>query len=601
MTLTPSLHSAHCRQSERVWTTCLGVAVAAIGFVLNYYYGDRDINRVFYHEFEMAWRLYVGQIPFVDFVTIQGLTPAVLQIPFFYLFGANYESLVIHSSVANAVASVTVFWVLRLLCVSQLAAVACSILTAIVFYTPHGVPMPPQHSWLFALLIIALQIKLLSVRSLSLIIGGYVLIGIFAFLGYMSKPAPLGFFAPLSLFLIVLSQPRVWAWSLVSGLGGLMAAVFLFVIVTGSEDGPSLTTLWYYIIELPLNIGTNRSTGTSIIYSIVKIFGSSYRFNLATIILLFGASLAVLFLLIKTKFQDHRRIEIVKVVIPAVIGVWILTITIVFQGLSHHHYYLGLPLIFLSLGCLYSVLSVLGPEEVTKVKPKVSGKSDFFGSTYQVVIASLFGVVALSDSLVFHMLGNVQRGWVHDYRITEVVPMEAEFPGMEYVKFYGKILKTGYSTIEMTSEKVAATLRKEKIVYDYVVSIPENVLLLDFQYVTFPAVRKVNILPAMNFVPGFSSPPKNHEMFSTMVESLRRNIRKFGLVEVVLSNRYYQKNLGLFKKYKDVICNIDHRPLFTALKICPANPELLPTFLLRLVGAYGAIEGSYFKSTAENY
>jgi hypothetical protein len=102
--------------------------------------------------FDGAWRLLCGQRPFRDFVVPSGLVPMVMQAAFFKALGVTWFSYCLHAALVNGFFSVASFALLRRMGAARALAFFYAVASAIVFYTPFGVPFMDQHAFFFFLL-----------------------------------------------------------------------------------------------------------------------------------------------------------------------------------------------------------------------------------------------------------------------------------------------------------------------------------------------------------------------------------------------------------------------------------------------------------------
>ena len=80
---------------------------------INQYYGNRGIFPIdSFSHFDTGFRILLGEHPFKDYWIISGPIIDYLQAIFFYIFGVNWQSYILHASVLNAVLALsTFFWI----------------------------------------------------------------------------------------------------------------------------------------------------------------------------------------------------------------------------------------------------------------------------------------------------------------------------------------------------------------------------------------------------------------------------------------------------------------------------------------------------------
>ena len=80
----------------------------------NQYYGNKGIFPIesFCH-FDVAFRVLNGEVPFEDYWLVSGPIIDYIQAIFFYIFGANWQSYVLHASFFNSVLTISTFYLLK--------------------------------------------------------------------------------------------------------------------------------------------------------------------------------------------------------------------------------------------------------------------------------------------------------------------------------------------------------------------------------------------------------------------------------------------------------------------------------------------------------
>ena len=72
--------------------------------LINQYYGNKGIFPVdSFSHFDTGFRILLGEYPFKDYWVVSGPFVDYLQAIFFYLFGVNWQSYVLHASFLNVV------------------------------------------------------------------------------------------------------------------------------------------------------------------------------------------------------------------------------------------------------------------------------------------------------------------------------------------------------------------------------------------------------------------------------------------------------------------------------------------------------------------
>ena len=98
-----------------------------------------------------AWRVYQGQVPFVDFWTPHGLPLLGALSLAFRVFGPGYDTYLGFACVENALGAWLVWSIIRRLGGGRAVSALASVVTAVWFQAPHGTPYSEQTAFLLAL------------------------------------------------------------------------------------------------------------------------------------------------------------------------------------------------------------------------------------------------------------------------------------------------------------------------------------------------------------------------------------------------------------------------------------------------------------------
>ena len=72
--------------------------------LINQYYGNKGIFPLdSFSHFDSGFRILIGEYPFRDYWVIEGPTVDYLQSIFFYIFGVNWQSYILHASFINLI------------------------------------------------------------------------------------------------------------------------------------------------------------------------------------------------------------------------------------------------------------------------------------------------------------------------------------------------------------------------------------------------------------------------------------------------------------------------------------------------------------------
>lgn len=82
----------------------LGLIIFIIGFSFNFYYANLGVFPVdsFLH-YDLGYKFINNELPIRDYWIVHGLSLDIIQYFFFKIFGVNWVSYLLHSSIFNGV------------------------------------------------------------------------------------------------------------------------------------------------------------------------------------------------------------------------------------------------------------------------------------------------------------------------------------------------------------------------------------------------------------------------------------------------------------------------------------------------------------------
>ncbi len=231
------------------------LVLIVFSLLINQYYGNQGVFPIdsFLH-FDTGYRILNGEKPFSDFWTVSGPLVNYIQAIFFYIFGINWSSYVLHASVINALATIFTFFVLKNFGLDKNFCFLYSILFSILAYPSSGTPFVDHHSTFFSLF---------GVYSLLLAISNkeriyWILIPIFLGLAFLSKQVP-AIYIILSI-LIILSvfsfQNKTWIY-IIYIISSSVAFIFI-ILIFGKFQEIEILSFFNQYIFYPQTIGSER-------------------------------------------------------------------------------------------------------------------------------------------------------------------------------------------------------------------------------------------------------------------------------------------------------------------------------------------------------
>jgi len=141
------------KNKYEIFYICLPLVI--ISFLINFYVASRGVFPVdtFIH-YDFSYRILLGDKPVTDYWIVHGFIIDYIQAVFFMVFGNNWSSYLIHSSIFNVIISLSSYAVFRLLKIQIYIAFLISISIAFLAYPVSGTPFLDLHSTFFSLLAI---------------------------------------------------------------------------------------------------------------------------------------------------------------------------------------------------------------------------------------------------------------------------------------------------------------------------------------------------------------------------------------------------------------------------------------------------------------
>jgi 4-amino-4-deoxy-L-arabinose transferase-like glycosyltransferase len=209
------------------------VTLAAFAFAFNWATGHRGVFLLDQSmTFDGGWRILQGQTPYKDFFIPFGPVTFYIQALFFRLFGVNWTATVLPACLFNAMATLSVIRIVRLLGGgSRLLALCGGLATAICFQAPFGTLWIEQTAMFFDLLALLAVVESLRAsghrRSFWRLGGGFLLA-----VAVLSKQNYGIFFAPIVFAVVAageLPDVRQACRSVLLAGAGMAATITIFL------------------------------------------------------------------------------------------------------------------------------------------------------------------------------------------------------------------------------------------------------------------------------------------------------------------------------------------------------------------------------------
>ena len=247
------------------------------GFFINFIVANRGVFPIdtFLH-YDSASRILDGSIPIKDFWIVHGLSLDYIQALFFKIFGVNWISYIAHSSLLNALMTISTYFFFIINKLKKEYALILSISFASLAYPVSGTPFIDQHSIFFCL--ISFYFFCFGIKKDYKYL---YFIPLFFGIAFLSKPVPstyliFSFGVIYSLYLFV-TKNLVTLKYIIYGTIFFLVSLILFLKIQNIDFNLFLIQLFYY----PISLGAERFSALN--FDLKKIL-SNYKYILIPII-----------------------------------------------------------------------------------------------------------------------------------------------------------------------------------------------------------------------------------------------------------------------------------------------------------------------------
>ena len=577
--------------NRRLLTTALALAVLfGFGFWICYHYAWQF---TFVQPIDgglimgPAWRIANGQVPFLDFSTIQGLSAALSEAPFLAIFGPTIRGAVIHISVINGFAGILAYLILRHAHLAQLPAFIFAMLTTVIFYPPQGMAFAVQHG-AFGMLIALLgafygesDAPNRQKQRTAWFIAGLGLA--FAFFGKQT----LGFMAP-GIILLLFAGSRIDRLGKTAFLvlGGLTP--FLLLFLAAGADNAAFSRMLNFMVLMPWQFGGGRLDA--------DINEALLVYELApspSIVLAFGGAVIGIFISRALKPADDsaaannkRRRARLHIIIGAAIMAGNVSLSHI-HGWNPH---ILLQLIFVAAGLVAAGLAQLlrssTPADGTPAEnamPRVIGRA----------FVILFVFVAAFDTWWMHINLNKHRGIRNQQAVFGArlkIPDTALYPAIRGVKFREmKIREPVPRTVNRAAVLANIELNRRQIAF--LRTLPYEVIVTGISKHVQIFAGKVPTIPVVSIQPGASSPFRDSKAYEMLISDLERNIKIFNVGGIAVSNVQLPSVATKFSSHPDIFCGVRKSADVYLAELCPRDklPKGFGETIAQIIGLDGPL------------
>ena len=231
--------------------------------IINQHYGNRGAFPMdSFHFFDSGYRVLNGEVPFIDYWLVKGPLLDYIQAVFFYIFGINWQSYVLHASLINALITISTFFVLKNFKLKTTYCFLYSLLFSILAYPSSGTPFIDHHSAFFSLLgIYSLLLAINNQRKLY-----WALIPVFLGFAFLSKQVPAAYIILSVCFILFLYSLTNKKFDCIKYSFVSSASFVFLILIFGKSQGITLSSFLDQYIFYPQTIGAERLKNLNLTY-----------------------------------------------------------------------------------------------------------------------------------------------------------------------------------------------------------------------------------------------------------------------------------------------------------------------------------------------
>ena len=235
------------------------IIIFFISLLVNQYFGNKGIFPIdSFAFFDTGYRVLNGEHPFKDYWSVSGPFIDYTQALLFYIFGVNWQTYLLNSSLLNSIFVCSTFLFFQDLKLNNKLNLFFCICVSLLAYTTSGTPFVDHHSTFLSLISVFILARAINQNSSTC----WILIPITLGLAFLSKQVPSSYIALSITFVIIYhfifnenkSNNKNILKKLV--LSGLIFIVLLLLVF--SYFGINLKLFIEQYLLYPLTIGGER-------------------------------------------------------------------------------------------------------------------------------------------------------------------------------------------------------------------------------------------------------------------------------------------------------------------------------------------------------
>ena len=483
-------------------------------FFINWFSANQGVLPIdTFGFFDTGYGILKGQLPIKDYWAYTGLTVDYFQSFFFLIFGNNWSSYIIHSSLINVIASLVFYYFLIKINISNNFSIIYSLSFATLLYPVSGTPFAYLHAYTFSLIGIMFFFILYNSKNNNF----WALLPIIYFLSFFSMQTPTIYILTLIIPFIIFTLVKEKNFSMFSQLilGSSVSIVFIFIYLYLANTSIKDFIFQYFLF--PISIAEGRITSDIDAYvrlvdqlNLKRIFGDFKFIHLFLIPLIF-----IQLIKIKNKKIDKMFYLSLIFILSSILFVYN-------QLLQANQIYIF---------SLVPVLAAILQRNIKFDKNKLI--------SFSIILLIIF------VSIKFHIRYNIERKFIDLENVDKSTAFSAKniHDKLDNLKWISR--SSIPSEDEIFFQQVIKTLESER----------ENTYLIThYQFFSTVLEKNFYLLNRWYIWDNNSHPTENHKYFSYYKEFVLRNFEEKEIKVIYLIGEKNEFNYENIKNYFDDKC-----------------------------------------------
>ena len=232
------------------------ILIVIYSFCINFYYANIGTFPIdtFLH-FDSSYRILNKEYPVKDYWIVSGFIVDFIQSIFFKLFGANWNSYILHSSLFNIIISIFTYNFFLNLKIGKLTSFLYTLCFATLAYTISGTPFVDHHATFF--LLIGTYVIIYAFEKKNRLYFWPIIVFLFT-LSFLSKQVPAVYAIFLQGFLILFLVFKEKRYKMITVILASVISIIIIIVTFLLFLGIDLKLFYIQYLDYPRSIGSER-------------------------------------------------------------------------------------------------------------------------------------------------------------------------------------------------------------------------------------------------------------------------------------------------------------------------------------------------------